>query len=250
MSEESKRKRRESMLRMISADPDGWRKKVSGSVAASHTPEAEAKRQATNAANGNHEKCSEAMSAAMGRPDVRATLSAERKKRAKTPKGRAQILSAAKASMDPEVRARQKKSIQAYARSKEGREARRRAGVAATKSLLGASARKEHEYNGHRFRSGWEKDFARWLDSLGVKWVYEPEVFELDEGDRYIPDFLVSIPGGQDFLVEIKGKRWYGGGVDKFNRLRSQNPDKPAVMLMEKEIMGIKAALREDENGS
>lgn len=44
------------------------------------------------------------------------------------------------------------------------------------------------------FKSGddWERGFARWLDSKGLDWDYEPKVLRLSDGHRYIPDFWVA----------------------------------------------------------
>jgi hypothetical protein len=47
----------------------------------------------------------------------------------------------------------------------------------------------ETRYAGCRFRSRLEARWAVFFDTLGVRWEYEPEGFELDNGDRYLPDF-------------------------------------------------------------
>lgn len=57
-------------------------------------------------------------------------------------------------------------------------------------------------YNGFRFRSRLEARWAVFFDSLGVKYEYEFEGFELGDGTRYLPDFLVH--GSRDFYCEIK----------------------------------------------
>jgi hypothetical protein len=46
----------------------------------------------------------------------------------------------------------------------------------------------ETQYKGYRFRSRLEARWAVFFDTLGVKWEYEPEGFELPSG-RYLPDF-------------------------------------------------------------
>lgn len=60
----------------------------------------------------------------------------------------------------------------------------------------------ETEYKGCRFRSRLEARWAVFFDSLGTKWVYEGEGFEL-EGGRYLPDFWLP-EVGQGCFVEIK----------------------------------------------
>lgn len=58
----------------------------------------------------------------------------------------------------------------------------------------------ETVYNGYRFRSRLEARWAVFFDTLGVKYEYEKEGYELD-GVRYLPDFW--IPEWECF-VEIK----------------------------------------------
>jgi len=61
----------------------------------------------------------------------------------------------------------------------------------------------ETHYHNHYFRSRTEARWAVFLDSLDVKWNYETEAFDLDDGDFYLPDFW--LPDLNTFL-EIKGK--------------------------------------------
>lgn len=68
-------------------------------------------------------------------------------------------------------------------------------------------------YNGYRFRSRLEARWAVFLDSLGVKYEYEPEGFEMPDGTRYLPDFRVmchASRGGDcepfPLYIEVKGK--------------------------------------------
>ena len=55
----------------------------------------------------------------------------------------------------------------------------------------------ETVYNGYRFRSRLEARWAVFFDTLGVKYEYEKEGYELPDGAYYLPDF---------WLPEIK--RW------------------------------------------
>ena len=68
-------------------------------------------------------------------------------------------------------------------------------------------------YNGYRFRSRLEARWAVFLDSLGVKYEYEPEGFRLPDGSMYLPDFRVMCHAsrGQDcepfpLYIEVKGQ--------------------------------------------
>jgi hypothetical protein len=68
----------------------------------------------------------------------------------------------------------------------------------------------ETVYNGYRFRSRLEARWAVFFDTLGVKYEYEPEGFELPDGERYLPDFKVSKVYSPHYppascWIEIKG---------------------------------------------
>lgn len=68
----------------------------------------------------------------------------------------------------------------------------------------------ETTWRGYKFRSRLEARWAVFFDSLGLKWEYEPEGFELGDGLRYLPDFRVRYPGRGDWEVhhqwfEVKG---------------------------------------------
>lgn len=49
----------------------------------------------------------------------------------------------------------------------------------------------ETRYNKHLFRSRLEARWAVYFDKLGIKWIYEPEGYELPNGERYLPDFYL-----------------------------------------------------------
>lgn len=69
----------------------------------------------------------------------------------------------------------------------------------------------ETEYRGYRFRSRLEARWAVFFDAIGAKWEYEPEGFELADGTKYLPDFLLQDVRGRGagkdgkIYVEIKG---------------------------------------------
>lgn len=52
----------------------------------------------------------------------------------------------------------------------------------------------ETRYAGYRFRSRLEARWAVFFQTLGLKWEYEPEGFDLGFGVRYLPDFRVWYP--------------------------------------------------------
>jgi hypothetical protein len=47
-------------------------------------------------------------------------------------------------------------------------------------------------YNGYRFRSRLEARWAVFFDVLGIKWVYEPEGYDLGRLGYYLPDFWLT----------------------------------------------------------
>lgn len=60
---------------------------------------------------------------------------------------------------------------------------------------------KRTTYQAITFRSKLESRWARFLDILGIGWEYEPELVDLGEGLKYLPDFRVS----SSYWLEIKG---------------------------------------------
>ena len=57
-------------------------------------------------------------------------------------------------------------------------------------------------YNGHRFRSRLEARWAVFFDAMGIKYLYESEGFELENGINYLPDFYLI---NHKCWIEIKG---------------------------------------------
>ncbi len=58
-------------------------------------------------------------------------------------------------------------------------------------------------YRDHHFRSRLEAKYAVFFDSLGEKWEYEKEGYDLDDGDYYLPDFWLP---RMKMFVEVKGQ--------------------------------------------
>ena len=82
----------------------------------------------------------------------------------------------------------------------------------------------ETHYNGYRFRSRLEARWAVFFDHAHIKYEYEPQGFELEDGTRYLPDFYLP---EYDYYVEVKPPRdnafedierasmFVGHGIDK-----------------------------------
>jgi hypothetical protein len=60
----------------------------------------------------------------------------------------------------------------------------------------------ETQYNGYHFRSRLEARWAVFFDTLGVRWEYEKEGYELETGERYLPDFWLP---DERIWIEVKG---------------------------------------------
>lgn len=70
------------------------------------------------------------------------------------------------------------------------------------------------EYKGYLFRSRLEARWAVFLDTLGIKWQYEAQGYEIDSY-RYLPDFW--LPESEQW-IEVKGDP--EGLREEFNRMR------------------------------
>jgi hypothetical protein len=79
----------------------------------------------------------------------------------------------------------------------------------------------ETHYKGCRFRSRVEARWAVFFDSLGLKWEYEKEGFELPSG-RYLPDFWVS--SGYELGV--------GNELAKWIEIKGQSPSQHELQLL------------------
>ena len=62
----------------------------------------------------------------------------------------------------------------------------------------------ETRYRGFRFRSRLEARWAVFFDAIGAAWEYEPEGFQLHDGQWYLPDFRIHTPQGNIIWYEIK----------------------------------------------
>lgn len=68
------------------------------------------------------------------------------------------------------------------------------------------------EYANHLFRSRLEARWAVYFDTLRIKWVYEPEGYEMNRY-KYLPDFYFP---ELDFYAEIKPDNFGDSDVKKW----------------------------------
>ena len=76
------------------------------------------------------------------------------------------------------------------------------------------------KYKGISFRSSWEAEFAKELDSYDYTWYFEQTRFVLSDGKLYVPDFYVD---ELDQFVEVKGY-WWPKAKAKFEKFRQEYP--------------------------
>lgn len=69
------------------------------------------------------------------------------------------------------------------------------------------------EYKGYKFRSRLEARWAVFFDAAGIKWEYEPQGFECEDGTRYLPDFYLP---DYDWYAEVKAPR--SGAVEEIEK--------------------------------
>ena len=103
------------------------------------------------------------------------------------------------------------------------------------------------EYKGYKFRSRLEARWAVFLDALGVKWEYEPEGYDLENGSAYLPDFrlynvflnhghrsrnctiYLEVKGQMNDEDAVKIKRFFEAGRDPNNKYKES---KYAVLVV------------------
>lgn len=74
----------------------------------------------------------------------------------------------------------------------------------------------ETYYKGYRFRSRSEARWAVFFDTLGIKYIYEPEGYVFEDGTHYLPDFY--LPNSNSFF-EVKGITLTAEEKNKINNL-------------------------------
>ena len=103
------------------------------------------------------------------------------------------------------------------------------------------------EYKGYLFRSRLEARWAVFFDSLGVRWEYESEGYDLGDGIQYLPDFLlhgVTIDHALyeekcDVYVEVKGQMTKED-AEKIERFyEAGGPESDAVELSKTAVLVV-----------
>lgn len=122
------------------------------------------------------------------------------------------------------------------------------------------------EYKGHCFDSRLEARWAVFFDACGVDWEYRPTIFNLGDGIKYCPDFLLHKVVGRfcgDLYVEVKGQMDSASAakIDRFTARiearRGEADSKPILIVgnipngnLIGTILGnIRKSSRIDENG-
>ena len=85
----------------------------------------------------------------------------------------------------------------------------------------------ETAYNGYRFRSRLEARWAVFFDTAGIKYLYEPEGFDIGEGTYYLPDFYLP---ELKMWVEIKGVM-SNSDWNKINKFSDKLTDERLIVL-------------------
>ncbi len=90
----------------------------------------------------------------------------------------------------------------------------------------------ETKYKGRRFRSRLEARWAVFFDAMGFKWEYEPEGYA-GGGTAYLPDFLLTLPNGEQRYCEVKPEEYHFSDDPKlrFYRELVNSLRTPFVML-------------------
>ncbi|MBU0580767.1 MAG: hypothetical protein KKA19_06290 [Candidatus Margulisbacteria bacterium] len=84
-------------------------------------------------------------------------------------------------------------------------------------------------------RSSYEIAFAKYLDKVGIKWLYEPKAFDLGN-TTYRPDFY--IPKFNSFY-EIKGY-WRDDAKMKFELFKKLYPTHKIIILEKQDLIDLK----------
>jgi uncharacterized cysteine cluster protein YcgN (CxxCxxCC family) len=97
------------------------------------------------------------------------------------------------------------------------------------------------EYNGLKLRSSYELFYAKYLDSIGIKWEYEPK-FKLKDGRTFAPDFRLE----DGTIVEIKGW-WAPIGKEKWEMFCEEFVQLKTQVIMRDELVRLGMKLKKGE---
>lgn len=94
----------------------------------------------------------------------------------------------------------------------------------------------ETAWRGYRFRSRLEARWAVFFEAMGWQWEFEPEGFEAETGERYLPDFLVRLSPSSAVWLEVKPgdyvERVLSGAPDEVRDLRRMLATMPGVLIL------------------
>lgn len=103
----------------------------------------------------------------------------------------------------------------------------------------------ETVYKGYRFRSRSEARWAVFFDTLGIKYIYEPEGYVFDDGTHYLPDFY--LPNAKMFF-EVKGLELTKEDESKINKLITYSGKNVAVGYSDMSFQAT--SIYEDQKGN
>ncbi len=85
-----------------------------------------------------------------------------------------------------------------------------------------------------KFKSKYEASVAEYLDTLGISWEYEPvKIPWIPHVVYYSPDFKVTMPNGEWFYLETKGRFDYASR-SKMMQLKLQYPQLDIRMMFQR----------------
>lgn len=83
----------------------------------------------------------------------------------------------------------------------------------------------ETHYAGYHFRSRLEARWAVFFDTMKIKWQYEPEGYVLENGEWYLPDFLLE----DSLYAEVKPAE---PTQEDWSKIKSFAQEMPIVLLI------------------
>ncbi|MBN1467703.1 MAG: DUF790 family protein [Fusobacteriaceae bacterium] len=97
---------------------------------------------------------------------------------------------------------------------------------------------KWEKYKGIWMRSSYEVIYAKWLDFLKIKWIYEPKAFDLGNS-TYTPDFY--LPKRKTY-IEVKGW-WRPDAKKKYKQFKKLYSNLRILLIVSSDIKKIKSDL-------
>ena len=98
------------------------------------------------------------------------------------------------------------------------------------------------KYRGIMMRSSWEIIYAKYLDKLKIKWLYESTIFDLGN-TTYTPDFYLP---ERNRYIEIKGY-WREDAKKKFKLFKKLYPKVKINLIIKPDIKRIRINLNKGE---